>query len=194
MIWAFLPGVLQGQAALTVRLHAAAALPSDRQFRPGLESGFGAVLRLAPRLAAVVQYERWQSRVKEIPGGFHEGDFTATPLSLSLRYDLVSRSALIWYASAGGCHLTNRFLMDQALTIPEIRISQAVKNATGVCLVSGAERRVSGRVSIFLEASYLLARGRGVTTVSDMNLGLSREEFGFSLNSLHLRAGVGLIL
>jgi len=193
IICALWPGFLQGQA-LQAQLHAGAALPSGRQFRPGLETGFGAVLSLASRLAAVLEYDRWQSRVKGSPVGFLDGDFTATPLSLSLRYQLLSRAGFIWYASAGGCHLSNRFLMDHLVTIPEIKINQAVKNTAGVCLGSGTERRISARVAIFLEAAYLLARGRGVTTITDMNQGLTREEFGFSLNSFHLRAGLRLIL
>jgi len=185
----FASGFLRGQD-LRVQLHAGAALPSDRQLGSSIETGFGAVLTLSREFVAVLEYDSWQSRVTDEPFRLYGGRLTAMPLSLSLRCSLLKRGALILYISGGGSIVANRFSLDRPVTIPEVRISQTVNNAIGLRLGTGAEGRVSSRLFLFLEAAYLWAGAEAATTVSDMNLGVSRKEFTIRLDSFHMRAGL----
>lgn len=117
------------------------------------------------------------------------GTAYVNPFVVSAQYFLLPERAFTPYVFLGGGFVFDRFKLGDIFTIPEITISQKLKNGPGGKIGLGFEANLNESVSIVLEFYYFYMTTQATTTVEDMNFGSSAENFRVNLNSLIVHLG-----
>lgn len=178
--------------AQKLSFHASAGIasPKEKNINSGFETGFGFTLELNRRVSLLFDFGYWKSETIEESGKLMNGKLVVTPFLVSLRYSLLEGEAVAPYVFIGAGFVFSSFEIGEYITIPEITINQKIEN--GICLHAGAggSFNVSSNFALFAEMVYLFRETTGETIITDMNFGVSTEEFSLSLSSFLLRFGI----
>ena len=157
----------------------------------GLVTGFGFTWPLAryTRVGVHFLYASISSRGEA--DGLLEGRLTLTPFLVFLRQDIALGSRLAFHLAGGGGILFAR-LREDVITIPEVTISQHLPNSAALHASARLSLSLTDSLALFVQGGYLFCRTTGTTTIRDMNLGVSGQEFTADLSSLHGVAGLVL--
>lgn len=167
------------------------AYPLAENIKPGFESGFGFSLPVDKKLSLVLDISHWKSQVREEKGKLLDGTLAVTPFYVSLYYYLGVRRKIVPYLFVGGGIVFHSFKIKDYVTIPEVSISQKVKDGLGLNGGGGALFKISTRFALYTEIDFMYRKGKGTTVVNDMNLGvIEEEEFSLDLNSITIQAGI----
>jgi len=169
-----------GQAGLTAV--AGVVFPVQNTLKAGAGTGFGLLLRLAPRTRAGIHFLYSQMRSLGSPEGLGQGNLKVTPFILFLQHDLVS-SRFFKVQLAAGAGLIFSDFRGNFITIPEVTITQKIPTRPAVHLAVGIALPITDRLTLFGQGGTLYSRARGQTIIRDMNFGQSREEFSVNLSS-----------
>jgi hypothetical protein len=170
----------EGQAGLTAM--AGIMFPAQNTLKAGAITGFGLLLRLAPRTRASIQFLTARLKSQGSPEGLGQGSLILTPFLLFVQHDFVSTRFLKVHLAAGAGLVFSDF-RGSFVSIPEVTITQKIPTRPVVHLGVGFGFPLTGRLVLFGQAGALYSRARGQTIIRDMNFGQSREEFSVNLSS-----------
>jgi len=94
------------------------------------------------------------------------------------------------YAFAGGAFVFTGFKMGAYASIPEVKIEQRIENGLSFYFGFGARTDLTSKMSLFSEVSYLPRTASAKTIFTDMNRGVSSEDFEVNLRTIHLKFGL----
>ena len=163
---------------------------SEENIHSGITTGFGFGYCVNQNLSLVFDFRYSSSDVVQKTGHLYSGKLTVTPFMASLRYSVFSSGTIIPYIFLGTGYIFSSVKMDDIITIPEVTISQDVKNGLGFQVGAGTSIQMSRNISVFGEFLYTRRKTEGVTKINDMNFGLSQEEFAVNLSSLSVSLGL----
>lgn len=166
------------------------AFPAEKTIHSALETGFGFCMRLNRSLAVSLDFSYWKSNVKEKQGKLFSGELAVSPFSLSLHCTIFPQRALTPYLSCGAGFIFTNFKLGEYFSIPEVTISQKVKNGLSAHAGGGIRLRVANRLGLFSEITYILRKTSGETTINDMNFGRSSENFSVDMSTALLKLGI----
>ncbi|MDH4217962.1 MAG: hypothetical protein OEY18_02005 [Candidatus Aminicenantes bacterium] len=164
--------------------------PSENYIHSSLTGGLGIVLPIKGNVSFSLDLGFWKSSVDEKPNKFYEGKMTLIPFLASFRYSLLPDKTINPYAYIGTGYVITRFKMENIITLPEITIDQKIKNGLCVHAGAGTDVRISESCSVTAEGFYFSRKTKGTTTISDMNVGVTSEEFSVRLNAFIFQIGV----
>jgi len=152
-------------------------------------TGFGLTWPLArrTRLGVHFQYARIVSRGEV--DGILPGELTLTPFLVFVRRNFALGARWSAYLAGGGGVVFAR-LREDAITIPEVRISQSFPCRAALHLAGGFSFNPTRKLMIFVQGGCLLFRTTATTTIRDMNFGVSEREFAADLGSLQAVGGL----
>lgn len=190
-VFMFSGGHADGQT-LRMNVHASAGIysPHEGNIDSGWGTAFGFSLQMTRKFSLLLDFDYWRSSVRERAGQLMNGRISVTPFLVSVQFLPFLRKTLTPYIFFGAGMIFASFKMGEYISIPEISISQKVDSGMGLHGGMGAEFLLRKNVSLYAEASYLFRKASGVTTITDMNFGVTRGDFSLSLNSLIFRLGI----
>lgn len=192
IIGLFLLGFLNSILAQKVSFHvnAGRALPQEENIGAGFETGFGFSLSANEKISLSFDFSYWKSEVSEQHSHLYKGKLTITPFLFSIQYSLFEQETFVPYIFAGTGFIFSSMDIDSMVTIPEISISQKIEN--GICFLCGAGGRIhiSDNLDLLAEGVYLYRTSSGETTISDLNLGVTKEQFSVDMSAIVLRVGI----
>ena len=166
------------------------SFPQEENIKSGWESGFGFVYVLNKKVSASFDFGFWKSEIEEDPGKLLDGKMSVNPFLFSLQYYFFEKKDFIPYIFAGIGYIFYDFKLKDIVTIPEITITQKVKNGLGFQAGLGVQVQISDRLSLFGEALYLYRKAEGTTTTSDLNFGTTIDEFSLDTSASLIRLGI----
>jgi len=156
----------------------------------GLKTGFGFSVPLVKKTTLTLDFGYWKSRVQEEPGDLFDGTLSMAPFQASLYYTLFETKRLAPYVFGGTGFIFSHFEMEDLITIPEVSVDQEVHDGISFHAGAGSFLRINDNIALYVEACFLYRKGEGATTIKDMNLGESKENFSLNLSSLVLSFGI----
>lgn len=169
------------------------AFPTEENMKSGVESGFGFAFPLHKKIMVSFNFGFWKSKVKGEAGKLLDGKLSVTPFLASIQYSLFENKVYVPYVFAGASLVFSNF-REEYLSIPEVTINQKVENGPGVQAGFGGQLHLSKKLALFAEVLYLYREARGITTISDMNLGVSEKEFSLNMSAYLLWLGIKFYL
>jgi len=167
-----------------------AAFPKEKNIHSSFESEFGFSIPLGRTLFLSFDFGYWKSNVEEKEGSLMNGELSVTPFFFSLGYKLRENKKINPYIFLGANLVFTRFEIGKYITIPEVTINQKVMNGPGLHLGGGTDFSLTDQLTLFAEGIYFFRKAKAETTITDMNFGISNEEFSISLDSLILQIGI----
>lgn len=164
--------------------------PSENYIHSSLAGGLGIVLPVKGNISFSLDLGFWKSSVDVKPNKFYEGKMTLIPFLASFRYSLLPDKTINPYAYIGTGYVITRFKMEDIITLPEITIDQKIKNGFCVYAGAGADIRISESLGMTAEGFYFHRKTTGTTTISDLNFGMSSENFLVRLHAFIFQIGV----
>ncbi len=182
------PDMKNNQTSIEVR--AGIGFPAEDYLSTHIVSGLGITIPLEKGLSLCFALGYANSAVDEVPNKLYGGRLENILSLVSLRFLLFRNKIARPYVFLGAGYAISTFEMNDIITIPEITISQHVKN--GLCLQTGLGIgvHVSGSFGVFAETAYLLRKTAGVTKISDFNFGTSSQEFPVLLDAWIIQFGI----
>lgn len=165
------------------------ALPIEQTIGAGLWSNFGFSLPVQKKLALSFDFGHWASEVTGSPEAFLNGTVYVNPFFGSLQYLMMPDSTFTPYVFLGAGFVFGSFRLGDVIAIPEISLSQKLKNGPAGKIGIGLETDITNSFSLVGEVFFFLMTTEGTTTVQDMNFGVSVESFRVNLSSLILHVG-----
>lgn len=156
----------------------------------GLKTGFGFSVPLLKNTALTLDFGYWKSRVQEESGDLFDGTLSMAPFQASLYCTLFETKRLAPYVFGGTGFIFSHFEMEDLITIPEVSVDQEVHDGISFHAGAGSFLRINDNLALYVEACFLYRMGEGITTITDMNLGESKESFSLNLSSLVLSFGI----
>jgi outer membrane protein W len=180
----------QTKIQLSFEVQGGAGIPAEESLNTHVVSGFGVTIPMEKRLSLSLDLGYWRSNVEEAPDKFHDGHLKAFPLLASLQFFLSRQNRVNPYVFLGGGYIFCSFEMEDIITIPEITIDQSVKS--GSCLQAGFGIGVpiSRSFGLFTEAIFFYRKTKGITTIADLNFGISTKEFPVNLSAWIFQIGI----
>lgn len=166
------------------------AIPKEKNILSAFESGFGFSLPLTKRIFLSVNFGHWKSRVKEKEGSLMNGELSITPFFLSLQFKLRERSQINPYVFIGANLVVTKFEIGEYITIPEVTLNQKIGNGPGLHFGMGTDFSLTENLALFAEVIYLVRKAEAETTFTDMNFGVTTEQFSISLDSIVFQIGI----
>lgn len=166
------------------------AIPKEINILPAFESGFGFSLSLTKRIFLSINFSYWKSNVEEKEDSLMNGELSITPFLLSLQFKLRERSQINPYVFLGANLVFTKFEIGEYITIPELTLNQKVGNGPGLHFGTGADFSLTEHLALFVEGMYLFRKAEAETTFTDLNFGVTTEEFSVSLDSLIFQVGI----
>ena len=166
------------------------AIPKEKNILAAFESGFGFSLPFTKRIFLSINFAHWKSRVKEKEGALMNGELSITPFFLSLQFKLRERSQINPYLFLGANLVVIKFEIGEYITIPEVTLNQKVGNGPGLHFGIGTDFSFTENLTLFTEGIYLVRKAKAETTLTDLNFGVTTEEFSISLDSLIFQIGI----
>ncbi|NIM90093.1 MAG: hypothetical protein GTO17_04010 [Candidatus Aminicenantes bacterium] len=166
------------------------AIPEYKSILLAFESGFGFSIPLTKKIFLSINFSHWKSRVKEKEGGLLNGKLSITPFFLSLQFKLREKSQINPYLFLGANLVVTKFKIGEYITIPEVTLNQKVRNGPGLHFGTGSDFSLTENLALFAEGIYLIRKAEAEKTITDMNFGVSTEEFSVSLDSLIFQIGI----
>jgi outer membrane protein W len=166
------------------------AFPKEKNILTAFESGFGFSLSLTKRIFLSINFGYWKSNVEEKEHSLLNGELSTTPFFLSLQFKLRERSQINPYVFVGTNLVFTKFEIGDYITIPEVTLNQKVRNGLGLHFGTGADFSFTEYLALFVEGIYLVMKAEAETTITDLNFGVSTEEFSVSLDSLIFQVGI----
>lgn len=182
-----------GQEETSMRIHGSIGLSSmsGNSYGSGFWSGFGFSVLIKKDVHLSFNFGAWNSQVTATPDGLQSGTLTMSPFFISLHYFFGQKDRLIYpYLFIGGGYIFNSFRMEDVFTIPEITLSQKVDNSPGGQVGAGIQMKVSKRISLSADVSYLYNKANGTTTIQDLNFGTTAEDISLILSALIFQIGI----
>lgn len=164
--------------------------PTEENIKPALESGFGFALPFTKNMSIILDFGHWNSSVDKEPGKLWNGKLSVNPFLVSFQYSLLQGKTITPYIFLGSSFVFCNFEMGEHYSIPEVSISQKIKNGIGFHAGIGSLIKASDNFSFFAEVLYFYRKSKATTTINDMNFGISTEKFSLSLNAVTLRLGI----
>ena len=166
------------------------AFPNEKNIKSGFESGFGFSLPLMRKIFLGLNFGHWKSSVHKEVGKLYEGKLSVTPFFFSLQFKPMEKNTINPYVLFGVSIVFARFEIGEYISIPEVTISQKIRNGLGLHIEGGSDLHLTENLAFFAAMNYLFWKTKAETTISDMNFGLSTEEFSIRLDSLILKVGM----
>ncbi|MBD3414928.1 MAG: hypothetical protein GF421_10920 [Candidatus Aminicenantes bacterium] len=160
----------------------------------GLKTGFGFSLPLLNKTTATFDFGYWKSTVHQKPNMLFNGTLSMAPFQVSLNYYFFEKKRVNPYVFGGTGIVFTHFEMEDIVTIPEVSISQNVKNGISFHAGAGSLFRMKKNLAFYAEVCFFYRRGKATTTMEDMNFGRSTEDFNLNLNSLAFSIGIKYFL
>lgn len=187
----------QGQEETGIHMHGSVGLSlmSENRFGSGFWSGFGFSVPMRKDVFLDFNFGAWKSQVGGQPDGLRDGTLTVNPFFVSLQY--VTGEGRRWmcpYFFIGGGYIFTHFRMEDINTIPEITLSQKVDSAPGGQAGVGIQVKVSKRIFLNADVSYLFSKTSGTTTIQDLNFETRAEDFSFLLSAFIFQCGIKLLI
>lgn len=185
------PGTVFNQEGRVIRVQGfmGASSPMEKNIGAGLWSSIGFSIPVKQKLFLSLDFGHWTSEVNGSAGELLDGTVYVNPFMVSAAYFLMPDRAITPYVFLGGGFVFSRFRLGDIITIPEISLSQKIENGPGGKIGVGMEMDLTGSISIVGEVSYLFRVAQAKTTVQDMNIGLSVEDFTINLSAFVLHLG-----
>jgi len=186
-----------GQEETSMRIHGSTGLSSmsEKSYGSGLWSGFGFSILIKKDVFLSFNFGAWNSQVDATPDGLQNGTLMMSPFFISLHYLLGHEDPLINpYLFIGGGYIFTSFRMEDVFTIPEITLSQKIGSSLGGEVGAGIQLKVSKRIFLTADVSYLINKTSGTTTIQDLNFGITKEEFSLILSALIFRIGIKFLI
>ena len=166
------------------------AFPKEKSINSSFESEFGFSLPLGRTLFFSFDFGYWKSNVEEKEGSLMNGKLSVTPFFFSLGYKLRENTKINPYIFLGANLVFTRFEIGKYITIPEVTINQKVMNGPGLHIGGGTDFSLTDQLTLFAEGIYFFRKAKTETTITDMNFGVSTEDFSISLDSFILQIGI----
>ena len=176
--------------SLSFHVNGGMAFPQEDKIEPGLETGFGFSLSIDKKISLSLDFSYWKSDVSKEHPELYDGKLSVTPFLVSLQYSLFEEATVIPYIFAGTGFVFSNFEIGDVITIPEITINQKV--GTGISFHCGVGGRIklTNNLALLTEVIYIYRDATGETTITDLNSGVTRNEFSINLSSIILRVGI----
>jgi len=188
---------VMGQEETSMRIHGSIGLASmsEKSYGSGFWSGFGFSVLIKKDVHLSFNFGAWNSQVNANPDGLQNGTLTVSPFFVSLQYFPGHGDRLINpYLFIGGGYIFTSFRMEDIVTIPEITLSQKVDNSPGGQVGAGIQLKVSKRISLSTDVSYLYNKTSGTTTIQDLNFGTTKEDFSLILSAIIFQIGIKFLI
>lgn len=186
-----------GQEETSMRIHGSIGLSSmsEKSYGSGFWSGFGFSFLIKKDVHLSFNFGACNSQVTAKPDGLQNGSLTVNPFFVSLHYFPGHEDRLIYpYLFIGGGYIFTSFRMEDVVTIPEITLSQKVDNSPGGQVGAGIQLKVSKRISLSADVSYLYNKTSGTTTLQDLNFGTTTEDFSLLLSAIIFQIGIKFLI
>lgn len=165
--------------------------PGGSSLNGSFQTDFGFSLSITEKISLVLDFSYWKTAVEEQSGGdLLNGELTMTPFLGGIRLDLSSHSFISPYLFGGIGYVVSTFRMGDVVTIPEVSITQRINSGIGFQGGGGVLFRVTESIGIFLEGLYMARSASGTTTIRDLNLGVTTDDFSLNLNTLIVHVGI----
>ena len=184
----------QANARLSLEINTGARFPTEDYLQIHIVSGFGIALPLKQRLFLSLNLGYWNGTVEDNPDKFYDGRLKSFPFLVSLRYFFVRQKRVNPYVLLGAGYVINSFDMKDIITIPEITIEQSIKNRPCFQVGIGIDAPLSRSFGLFTEVAYFHSKSTGITKISDLNFGISIEEFPVKLQSWTFQIGIRFVV
>ncbi len=173
-------------------LHAGFSLvqPVQKNINRGWNSSLGVDFSLTRNLRIAFDFAYGRHQVDYDAAGLFGGTMTLTPFWASVQYFFLPEIKPSPYIFGGAGYIFSSFRIEDLIKLPEVEVSQNLENGWGVHAGLGLEMKVRGQFAFYLEGLYALRQTNCVTTLNDMNLGISKETFSVDLNSWQVRLGI----
>ncbi|MFC2161553.1 outer membrane beta-barrel protein [Acidobacteriota bacterium] len=188
---------VSGQEKTGMRIHCSLGLSSmsEKKNDSGLWSGFGFSLPIHKTVDLSFNFGAWKSQVNANPHGLFDGSLKVNPFFVSLYYFMGKGDrSVIPYVFIGGGYIFSNFRKDEGVTIPESTISQKIDNSPGGQVGAGIKFKVSNRMSLITDVSYLYSKTSASTIIQNLNFGTTREDFSLILSALIFQVGVKFLI
>jgi len=156
----------------------------------GFKTGFGFSFPLLKKTSVTFDFGYWKSSVHKEPKGLFNGTLSMAPFHVSLYYTLFENKNFMPYVFGGTGFIFTHFEIKDLITIPEVSIDQEVSNGISFHAGAGSLLKINQRLALYGEACFLLIKGDGITTFTDMNRGVSTENFSLNLDSFVFCLGI----
>ena len=176
--------------SLSFHVNGGIAFPREDHIESGLETGFGFSLSIDKKISLSLDFSYWKSDVSDEHPELYDGKLSVTPFLVSLQYSFLEEAKVIPYIFVGTGFVFSNFEMGDIITIPEISINQKVENGISFYCGVGGRIKITSNLALLTEIIYLNREATGETTVTDMNFGVTKDEFSISMSSIVLRVGI----
>ena len=174
---------------VAVTAHAGFGFPEENNLRGGLETGFGFILRLAPRVSLAAELMQWKDKAMQSHGKLYNGTLTLAPILASVHYEFYANRYFTAYAIAGAAYVVTSFRMGSYVAVPEVKIEQRVADGLAFFGGLGANLSLAKDLVFFCEASYLRRSLPGTTVTHDLNFGDSEARITANLRHVFWKFG-----
>ena len=187
-----LPTFLKAQKlTFSLGLKVEYAQPVDRAYKGDFMSGLLFVFKIGENFGLEIDSGNWKSKIEEKKYDLYPGELSITPILVNTLFFLPLNKSFIPYIGGGFGYYFNHFQISKELiTIPEVTISQSVKDEFGFHFGAGLDFFIAQNLVLNLDVKYCLISPEGTTTITDINEGISLQYFDIKLNNILLRAGV----
>jgi hypothetical protein len=161
------------------------------QLKGAVQTDFGFSLNVTKKISLFLDFCYWKSPVdQQAQSVLLAGDVILTPLLGGIRFDPLPGGFFSPYLFGGIGYVVSTYRMGEIFSIPEVTIMQKLKSGIGFQGGAGVMFRISESIGLFVEGLFIGRNATGTTTVRDLNLGLSSEDFSLNLNTLTVRVGL----
>lgn len=156
----------------------------------GFKTGFGFSFPLLKKTELSFEFGYGKSSVHEEPHKLHNGTLSWAPFQASMYYYFLENKKLTPYAFGGVDLVFAHFKMEDIITIPEVSINQEVNNGISFHAGAGSLFRINHHFALYGEVCFFYRKGEGKTITTDINKGVSTENFFLNFNSFILSIGI----
>ncbi len=182
-------GFVWGQK-FSVQANGGVIFPKEGNIDAAFAFGFGLSYSIFQKIKVSIDLGYQKSDVKEAAEKLYGGRLIATPFLVSIHHEVLKTRKFAPYIFIGYGYILYDFWLGDIITIPEITVVQKVENGPAWFGGLGGQIRVWKRTSVYAETVYLYSKPDGKTIISDMNFGVSREEFSIDMRSIIIRLGI----
>lgn len=183
-------GFAQGRRGGILFAGASLYFPVEENIATGYGSSLGTSFSLRRNVFLLFRWDYGRYDVEREDGKLLNGKLFITPLSLSLKYNLIDNPSFSAYAFLGAGIIFSSFQIGERVTPEDADVlEQDIKNGLGMHVGLGGAFRLTDRLGIYAEGVYL-RRKTDVTTTSRTLLGTSSVEFSQNLSSYNLTFGI----
>ena len=186
-----------GQEDNSMRIQGSLGLASmsDKNIASGFLSGFGFSVPIFKDVHLSLNFGAWKSQVSSKPDGLQAGTLMVNPFFASLYYFLKRGDRSITpYFFIGGGYIFSSFRMEDVASIPEITFSQKIDNAPGGQVGAGIKIKVSKRISLTGDVSYLYSKTSGTSVLRDLNSETITDDFSLILSAMIFQLGIQFLI